>query len=82
MVRKNVQENIVRVRNKLYFCKNSMKMTQVNNRTYQLLKENKVVLETDAATFDRAFDYFCEIHPSAYTDKTYSFRTAKKSYEV
>jgi len=80
MVRKDVQENIVRVKNKPYICKNFLKMTQVNYRTYQLLKENVVVLETEAATFERAVDYFCDIHPNAYTDTTYKFKVVQPKY--
>jgi hypothetical protein len=56
-------------------------MTQVNYRTYQLLKEGKVILETEAATFDRAIDYFLETHPDAYVSSDYSFKYVKMSHE-
>ena len=52
-------------------------MSLVNYKTYQLLKENEVIMETQAASFDRAIDYFCDIHPQAYSSGEYSFKTAK-----
>jgi len=56
-------------------------MSPVNYRTYQLLKENKIIMETESATFDRAVDYFCDIYPQAYSDPSYSFRMTKMSHE-
>jgi len=55
-------------------------MNRVNYRTYQLLKEDKLILETEAATFDRAVDYFCDIHPNAYMDNSYTFKVAPLKY--
>lgn len=56
-------------------------MSQVNYRTYQLLKEDEIIMETQAATFDRAVDYFCDIYPEAYMCKDYSFRMSKMKHE-
>jgi len=56
-------------------------MLQVNYRTYQLLKENKVIMETQCATFDRAIDEFIYYYPEAYSDKCYSFKRVKFSHE-
>jgi hypothetical protein len=56
-------------------------MSPVNNRTYQLLKENKVIMETQCSSFDRAIDEFFESHPEAYGDKSYTFKRVKFSYE-
>lgn len=53
----------------------------VNYKTYQLLKENEVILETEAATFDRAVDYFLDVYPDAYSSNNYAFKSSKKSYE-
>lgn len=56
-------------------------MTQVNYRTYQLLKEGEIILETQAATFDRAIDYFLESHPDAYVSSEYSFKYVRFPHE-
>jgi len=56
-------------------------MSPVNHRTYQLLKENEVIMETESATFDRAVDYFCDIYPQAYSDPSYSFKMTKMAHE-
>lgn len=56
-------------------------MTQVNNDKYQLLKEGELVVETEAATFDKAIDYFFEVHPNAYGDERYTFKKVKRIYE-
>ena len=56
-------------------------MYQVNNRTYQLLKENQVIMETQCSSFDRAIDEFFESYPDAYGDKKYSFKRVKLPYE-
>jgi hypothetical protein len=56
-------------------------MNQVNYYTYQLFKEDRLIAETEAATFDRAIDYFFDTHPKAYNDSTYSFKKVKMSHE-
>lgn len=56
-------------------------MYRVNNRTYQLLKENQVIMETQCSSFDRAIDEFFESYPDAYGDKRYSFKRVKLPYE-
>jgi hypothetical protein len=56
-------------------------MNQVNYRTYQLLKEGKVILETEAATFDRAIDYFLVSYPDAYVSSDYTFKYVRMSHE-
>ena len=56
-------------------------MIRVNYNTYQLFKEDSLIAETEAATFDRAIDYFLDTHPNAYSDSTYSFRKVKMSHE-
>jgi hypothetical protein len=56
-------------------------MIQVNNNKYQLLKEGQIVVETEAATFDNAIDYFFEVHPKAYGDERYTFKRVKRPYE-
>jgi len=56
-------------------------MNLVNYRTYQLIKENEVVMETQAATFDRAIDYFYDIHPQAYSNSDYTFKVVKMPHE-
>ena len=56
-------------------------MTQVNYNTYQLFKNKELVEETEAATFERAVDYFLDLHPNAYSDTNYSFRRVKMSHE-
>jgi hypothetical protein len=55
-------------------------MTKVNYRTYQLIKEDKVLIETESATFDRAVDYFFDVYPQAYSDPSYTFKIAKTNY--
>ena len=57
-------------------------MTLVNYRTYQLIKENEVVMETQAATFDRAIDYFYDIYPQAYSNSDYTFKVVKMPHEI
>jgi hypothetical protein len=57
-------------------------MDQLNYRTYQLLKEDKVIEETQAATFDRAIDYFIDRHPEAYSDTSYQFKYVRMSHEL
>lgn len=57
-------------------------MGQVNYRTYQLVKENEIIMETQAATLDRAVDYFFDEYPEAYSDSSYQFKYVKKSHEV
>ena len=56
-------------------------MIQVNNNKYQLLKEGEIVVETEAATFDNAIDYFFDVHPNAYGDERYTFKRVKRAYE-
>jgi hypothetical protein len=56
-------------------------MIRVNYNTYQLFKEDSLIAETEAATFDRAIDYFLDTHPNAYSDSTYSFRKVKMPHE-
>ena len=56
-------------------------MTQVNYNTYQLFKENTLVEETQAATFDSAIDYFFEMYPKAYGDSKYSFKRVPLPHE-
>ena len=56
-------------------------MSPVNHRTYQLVKGEEIIMETQAATLDRAIDYFFDQHPEAYTDSTYQFRYAKMKHE-
>ena len=56
-------------------------MSQVNHRTYQLLKENQVIMETQCATLDRAIDEFLDVYPDAYDNNNYSFKRVKYSYE-
>ena len=56
-------------------------MSQVNHRTYQLLKEDEVIMETQAATLDRAIDYFIDEHPEAYSNNSYQFKYVKMSHE-
>lgn len=56
-------------------------MELVNYRTYQLVKEGEVIMETQAATFDRAIDYFFDRYPEAYSDGSYSFKYLKMSHE-
>ena len=34
-------------------------------RTYQLVKEGKVIMETQSLSFDNAIDYFFEFYPQA-----------------
>lgn len=54
----------------------------VNYKTYQLLKENEVILETEAATFDRAVDYFLDVYPDAYSSNNYAFKSSKKVTKI
>jgi hypothetical protein len=56
-------------------------MNQVNYNTYQLFKEDTLLEQTEAATFDRAVDYFLDIHPQAYSDTSYSFKRVPMSHE-
>lgn len=56
-------------------------MSLVNHRTYQLLKENEVIEETEAATFDRAIDYFFDKYPEAYSDDSYQFKYVRMPHE-
>lgn len=56
-------------------------MNPVNHRTYQLLKENELVDETEAATFDRAIDYFMDKYPDAYSDNSYHFKYVRRPHE-
>jgi len=56
-------------------------MNQVNYNTYQLFKEDMLLEQTEAATFDRAVDYFLTIHPQAYSDTSYSFKRVPMSHE-
>lgn len=56
-------------------------MNLVNHRTYQLLKEDKIVDETEAATFDRAIDYFIDKYPDAYSDNRYHFKYVRRPHE-
>jgi hypothetical protein len=63
------------------FVTNFLKMIQVNYSTYQLYKEEKLLAETEAATFDKAIDYFFELHPKAYGDDSYSFKRVPMAHE-
>lgn len=56
-------------------------MTQVNYNTYQLFKNKELIEETEAATFERAVDYFLDLHPNAYSDTDYSFKRVMMSHE-
>jgi|DEB0MinimDraft_4_1074332.scaffolds.fasta_scaffold288765_2 hypothetical protein len=51
-------------------------------RTYQLVKEGKVIMETQSASFDKAIDYFFEFYPDAYVDSNYTFKTVKLPHEL
>ena len=57
-------------------------MSPVNHRTYQLVKGDDIVMETQAATLDRAIDYFFDRYPEAYTDNSYQFRYTKRNHEI
>ncbi len=56
-------------------------MSQVNYNTYQLFKEDVLLEQTEAATLDRAVDYFLHLHPQAYSDTTYSFKRVPMIHE-
>jgi len=51
--------------------------------TYQLIKKSKdlsekVILETDASTIERAMDYFYMVKPKSYGNQKYSIRIKKR----
>jgi len=42
-----------------------------------MIKDEEVVMETQSATFDRAVDYFYDVHPQAYSDPSYKFKLVR-----
>lgn len=51
----------------------------VLNNTYELVKGDTVISITEAATFDRAFDYFYVLYPFIYDNNDYRVREQKDS---
>ena len=43
--------------------------------------KKELIEETEAATFERAVDYFLDLHPNAYSDTDYSFKRVMMSHE-
>lgn len=66
MVRKNVQENIVQVKNNFYIC--HLILNKMSHKIYFLKKNDELIMETQAATVDRALDYFIESEPDVYNN--------------
>ena len=56
-------------------------MNLVNHRTYQLVNGDEIIMENQAATLDRAIDYFFDQYPEAYSDSEYQFKYAKMPHE-
>lgn len=38
----------------------------MSHQTYQLKKDDKIIMETQSVTVERAVDYFIDIHPDFY----------------
>lgn len=49
----------------------------MNFRTYELLKDGKVISETEANSADSAIDYFNLYHQDFFTTQNYSIRQKK-----
>lgn len=49
----------------------------MNFRTYELLKDGKVINETEAHSADSAIDYFNLYHQDFFTTQNYSIRQKK-----
>lgn len=53
------------------------KFSPMNFKTYELLKDGKVINETEAYSADSALDYFNLYHKDFYTTNSYSIRQKK-----
>ncbi|MEY3245328.1 MAG: hypothetical protein RL253_484, partial [Bacteroidota bacterium] len=51
----------------------------MNYRTYELIKEGKVINQTEAQSADSALDYFILFHEDIMTSKNYQLKTRKFS---
>jgi len=75
MGKKDVQVNIVQVKNNYYICSLKSCSMYTRNKTYQLVKvkndEEKIVLETDSSCVEKALDYFYTIKPKCYGNPKY-----------
>ena len=49
--------------------------------TYQLSKDDEIIMETQAIDAERAIDYFYLDHPQMFTEQGYSVRIKKKEKE-
>ena len=53
----------------------------MSQTTYQLTKDEKIVMETQALDAERAIDYFYLDHPEMFTEQGYSVKIKRKEKE-
>lgn len=60
---------------------NFLTLNKMSNTTYQLTKDEKLVMETQAVDAERAIDYFYLDYPEMFTEQGYSVKIKRKEKE-